>query len=103
VRDVWAPHALRWTFSLFIAWSSIQTLLTAHDAHGHALALIELAALAAFQFERTAIYACAVLLAVFTIAAVATAIGGAMPLRFFYFAATALCLVTLRRGAPAFR
>ena len=102
MREAWALSALRWTFSLFIAWSSIQTLLTTHDTHGRVLAVIELAALVALQFERLAVYACAILLAVFTIAAFATAMDGAMPLLFFYFAAMAFCIVALRRSLPAF-
>ncbi len=97
----WPLRILRWSFCAYIAWASLQTFLEARasdDLHAVLLSGVELLAVAAFLFERSAVLACAVLVAVFAIAATFTAIGGQMPLRFLYFAATAVYLVLAQRA-----
>lgn len=96
----WALRALRWSYCVFIAWLSLQTLLSAHSEHDlHALILssAELLAIAAFLFESIERPAAMVLIAVYTIAAIATTFAGQMPIRFIYFAVTAFYIVYARR------
>jgi hypothetical protein len=97
----WRLHGLRWSYCAFIAWSSLQTLLAAqaglhiwasHATHALLLSSVELLAIAAFLVDRWALYAGVVLTVVFAIAAVLTVLEGQMPLRFLYFAATAIYL-----------
>jgi hypothetical protein len=97
----WRLYGLRWSYCAFIAWSSLQTLLAAqaalhisagHAAHALLLSGVELLAIAAFLVDRWARSAGIVLTAVFAIAAILTALEGQMPLRFLYFAATAIYL-----------
>ena len=104
----WALHGLRWSYCAFIAWSSLQTLLGTqaelHSPSGHAvhalfLSCLELLAIAAFLVDRLAIYACIVLTAVFAIAAMLAALEGQIPLRFVYFAATAISIASTLRDA----
>ncbi|HEY2050803.1 MAG TPA: hypothetical protein VGH03_15800 [Caulobacteraceae bacterium] len=101
----WSLRALRWSFCAYIAWSSLQTFAgarTGHAAlHAHALLLsgAELLAIAAFLFERSALPACVALVAIFAIAAVLTALAGQTPLRFLYFAATAVHIVLAQRAS----
>jgi hypothetical protein len=97
----WSLLALRWSFCAYIAWSSLQTFTdarTGHDLHALVLSGAELIAIAAFLFERLALPACMALVAIFAIAAVTTALEGQIPLRFLYFAATAVHLALARRA-----
>ena len=92
---------LRWTYCAFIAWSSVQTFLQArggHSPHALILSVAELAAIAAFLVPAFDLAACTVLLIVYAIAAALTLAQGEMPLRFFYFAMTAVYLVVRQRS-----
>ena len=101
----WSLRALRWSFCAYIAWSSLQTFAgarTGHDLHALLLSGAELLAIAAFLFEWSALPACIALVAIFAIAAVLTALEGQTPLRFLYFAATAVH-IGLTQRAPTGR
>lgn len=96
----WALRALRWSYCAFIVWASLQTFLSAHAEHDlHALILssVELLAIAAFLFESIEWPAAIVLIAVYTIAAIATMFAGQMPIRFVYFGVTAFYIVHANR------
>lgn len=58
----------------------------------------EVVAIAGFLFERSALPACVALVAIFATAAVLTALDGQMPLRFLYFAATAVHIALAQRA-----
>jgi uncharacterized membrane protein YphA (DoxX/SURF4 family) len=93
-------RGLQWCFCAFIAWASVGTLLDAwpeRDLHAILLSGFELIAVVAFLFDRLAMPACAVLCMVFAVAAIITALAGHVPLRFLYFAATAIYIVVARR------
>jgi hypothetical protein len=64
------------------------------------LSAAELIAIGGFLFERSARPACVGLVAIFAVAALLTALQGQAPLRFLYFAATAVYIAQARR-APA--
>ena len=91
----WALRGLRWSYCAFIAWASAQTFFHAgHDPHALVLSVVELAAIAAFLFKRTETIACYILLIVFGLAALLTAMDGEVPLRFAYYAMTAIGILT---------
>jgi uncharacterized membrane protein YphA (DoxX/SURF4 family) len=93
-------RGLQWCYGAFIAWASVQTLLDAwpdRDLHAILLAGFELVAIVAFLFDRLATPACVVLCVVFAVAAIVTAMKGQVPLRFLYFAATAIYIVVAQR------
>lgn len=108
MKQVWMLRALRWSYAAFIMASSAVTahaaLLGGSEAHHGgsfvlALATIEFVAAIAFLAERIEIAACAVLLAVFAVAAVLSITVGdyLAPLRFLYFGATAVLIVVSGR------
>lgn len=96
-------RALNWSFCAYLGWSSWATLAqaaVARDLHALILSGAELLAVAVFLFERWMVPACIVLVSVFAIAAVLTSLQGQSPLRFLYFAATAVYVVRARRTEP---
>ena len=92
----WPLRALRWSFCAFIVFASAQTSPAGLRGHGgaHHLALsgVELVAAMALLIPRLALAATIGLCAVFAIAAVLTVAAGELPLRFGYYAATAILL-----------
>lgn len=99
---IWSLRGLRWSYGAFIAWSSLQTFLTAragHDIVPLVLSSVELVAIAAFLSRRLEFPACVVLTGVYVVAAVLTALAGQMPIRFAYYTATAICIVVVGRSA----
>lgn len=97
----WRLRALRWSFAAFIGYASAETYLA--PGHGgfaglaiRVLAAAEFLAAALFATELYETAACAALLAIFSIAAVLTYLGGEWPFRFLYFAATAVFLTMER-------
>jgi hypothetical protein len=104
MSEVWALRVLRWSYCAFIASASLQTFLQARgdrDVHALILSSVEIAAIAAFLFVPLEVIACGVLLIVYAIAATLTAaMHHDIPLRFVYFATTAVYIVIAsRRGA----
>jgi len=101
MNQAWALRGLRWSYCAFIAWASLQTFLQSRlerDFHALILSSVEIAAIAAFLFAPLEIIACVVLLVVYAIAAALTlAAHHDMPLRFVYFAMTAIYIVTVGR------
>lgn len=97
MSEPWALRLLRWSYCAFIAWASVRTFLEAragHDRHALVLSGVEILAIAAFLFAPLETIACAVLLVVYAIAAVlTTAVHQDLPLRFVYFAMTAIYIV----------
>jgi hypothetical protein len=105
-----ALTGLRWSFSIFIVWASVQTFLEAIGGRGephlggHAAVLAAVEALAAIALlvPRVALAAAGVLCGVFAVAGVVSLFAGEAPLRFVYYAATAVLLALTRPGqAPA--
>jgi hypothetical protein len=93
--------ALRWSFCAFIAWASAQTFLAALSGAGAAhlgehgqliLSAVEFIAALALLIPPLGRIAAAALCVVFLIAAVVTTFAGEAPLRFVYYAATAVLL-----------
>jgi len=95
----WTLILLRWSYVAFIVYASAHTAIAAHTAHGpHGwpiaiLALVEIVAALALLITPLERAACIVLLAVYAIATVLTVAEGEAPLRFLYYATTALALV----------
>jgi hypothetical protein len=99
--------AFRAIFVLFIIWASGVTVLEAH-AHsvhaGHspltlaALGTAEICGALLFLLRRTQLAGLAVLLAVFALAAGMSVLLGDNPLRFFYYAATAMFIHAVDRS-----
>jgi hypothetical protein len=102
MSEVWALRLLRWSYCAFIASASLQTFLQARgdrDVHALILSSVEIAAIAAFLFAPLEVIACGVLLIVYAIAAALTvAVNHGLPLRFAYFAMTAIYIVIASRG-----
>ena len=110
MTHAWALRLLRWSYCAFIAWASAQVFVAGageHEAHAKALAGVEIAAIFVFLFPPLQIGAGAVLLIVYAIASVITVLQGEPPIRFAYYAATALYILWASRrsarpeGAPA--
>jgi hypothetical protein len=112
--NLWALRSLRWAYVAFIAAASaaaIQSGLRGAGEGSHsghfvlALAIPELVAALAFLVEPLEVVACGVLLVVYVVAgAVSLASGDYLaPLRFLYFAATAVLIVSAQRHRPAAR
>lgn len=104
MSQIWGLRGLRRSYCAFIAWASLQTFAQArqeHDPHALALASVEIVAVAAFLFAPLEIVACAVLLAVYAVAAMLTVAAHGMPLRFVYFAMTAVYIVIVARSDNA--
>ena len=109
MSGVWPLRALRWSFCAFIVFASAQTFAAVlagdgepHQLGGHAaLALsgAEILAALALLIARLAFAAALVLCAVFAIAAGLTLAAGEAPLRFVYYAATAIVLGLAKDGA----
>lgn len=101
MSQTWALRGLRWSYCAFIAWASVQTFRGARgsDLHAQILSVVEIAAIVAFLFAPLEVAACVVLLAVYATAAVLTlATHNEVPLRFIYFAMTAIYIVIASRG-----
>ena len=112
MSDRWTLRALRYAYVAFIAAASAATLRAAlgGPGEGHlgahavlALAGPELLAALAFLIEPIELYACGVLLLVYLAAtALSIAAGDYLaPLRFLYFAVTAIVIVMTRRAQCA--
>jgi hypothetical protein len=100
MSEAWAPRALRWSYCAFIAWASAQVFIAGagqHEPHAAVLASVELTAVAAFVFPPLEAAAGAVLAAVYVVASVVTVMQGEAPLRFVYYAATAIYIVVGQR------
>jgi len=98
--------AFRAIFVLFIVWASAATILDAPEHGGHAghsphalllLASAEILGALLFLLSATQLFGLAMLLLVFAVAAIESALGGEIPLRFVYFAATALFIHAVDR------
>src|SRR5580700_9988344 len=100
----WALRGLRWSYCVFIAAASIVTAHSALQGHGGgshgphlilALAASETVAALALAVEPIELFACGLLLAVFTIAGVVSVVSAdwLAVLRFIYYAATASYIV----------
>ena len=104
---VWKLRLFRWIYVAFLVQASVSTALGGlHHAHenmhgSHVLALIEIVAALAFLIERVEGYAATALIAVFAIATVLSIASGEWPLRFFYYAATALFIAASAGRSPA--
>ena len=101
MKTTWPFAALRWSYALFIAYASAQSFLAAlgtghHGGHVLVLSAVEFLAALALLVERLIVPATAVLVVVFTVAAVLTGLAGELPLRFVYYAATAIVLAQPR-------
>lgn len=91
-----------WIYVLFLVAASAQTAIGALDGHGlHggapivAFACVEILAALLFLVPVTRIAALVVLLAIFVVAAILSSLSGDLPIRFAYYAATALFIVSL--------
>lgn len=102
MSEVWALRGLRWSYCAFIAWASLQTFAQARgdrDVHALILSSVEIIAIAAFLFAPLEVIACGVLLIVYAIASALTVTAHHdIPLRFVYFAMTAVYLVIASRS-----
>ena len=104
MSDAWALRLLRWSYCAFIAWASAQVFLAgsgAHELHARLLAGAEVAAITAFLIPPLEIGAAAVLMIVYAVASVITLMQGQPPIRFVYYAATALYIVWASRRSAA--
>ena len=112
MNPAWLLRSLRWSYVTFIAGASgVAANAAAHGTgeakHGAsivlALAIPELIAALALLVERIEVAACSVLLLVYAAAAVLSFESGdhLAPLRFLFFAVTALFIVLARRNHPA--
>lgn len=109
MSDAWALRAFRWSYVAFIAWASVKAFVGAFTEHPPAelsphslaaLAGIEVLAALLFCIEPLEAPACALLLAVYTVAAAVSIAHGEAPLRFVYYAATAVYIIMAHRAAP---
>lgn len=104
---VWTVRLLRWSYAAFIAQASAVTFF-APGHGGHAGLVVRI--LAGSEFLAAAVFAlaiadrtaCAVLLVVYAIATALSVADAEWPLRFFYYAATAI-LVTQAVRQPSSR
>jgi hypothetical protein len=107
MSDLWLLRALRWSYVAFITAASVAALRSVvqgggeshHGAHVLALAGVEALAAAAFLIEPIELIACSVLLLVYLAATALSVAAGDLlaPLRFCYFAATAIFIVLAHR------
>jgi hypothetical protein len=104
-----SPHLLiaiySWVFAVFIVFGSVNTIVAVHkgsEHHGHAhalvLATVEIFAAVLFGFRATRGIAGVLLLTVFVIAAVITAMSGTVPANLLLYAATVSFVVVLERS-----
>jgi hypothetical protein len=104
---IWTVRLLRWSYAAFIAQASASTFFSPGHS-GHAGLVVRI--LAGSEFLAAALFAsaiadraaCTVLLAVYAIATTLSVADAQWPLRFFYYAATAL-LVTQAARQPSSR
>jgi hypothetical protein len=94
-----------WVFAVFIVFVSGRTIVAAHKGsehygHAHALVLatVEIFAAVLFGFRATRRIAGVLLLPVFVIAAVVTAVSGTVPANLLLYAATVSFIVVLERS-----
>jgi hypothetical protein len=102
MKTLWAMRGLRWSYAAFIAFASAKTFLNPEfTGHGAAavrvLAGAEFFAALVFAFGVFDLATCAVLLVVYALATLLSTAHGDVPLRFLYYAATALALVQFGR------
>jgi hypothetical protein len=100
----WELRALRWSYCAFIAWASLETFLEArvtHEAHALWLSGLEMLAIVAFLFPAVETPACALLIVIYIIAGLLTALQGTPPFRFIYYGMTAFYLVLASRASNA--
>lgn len=102
VKPKTALLAFRLVYVAFIVSASATTLLSAggaqHAAHVAILAGVEIAAALGFLLPATEVAACGVLLVVYAIATALSLAMGEWTLRFLYYAATAVFIVSLSRA-----
>jgi len=109
MSDVWALRALRWAYVAFIAAASGVAIAqglrgvgeAAHSGHVVlALAIPELIAALLFLVEPLEVLSAAALVLIYLAAAALSLAGGDLlaPLRFLYFAATAIAVIVLHRA-----
>jgi uncharacterized membrane protein YphA (DoxX/SURF4 family) len=104
---LWTVRLLRWSYAAFIAQASAVTFF-APGHSGHAGVVVRI--LAASEFLAAAVFAlgivdrvaCTVLLVVYAIATALSVADAEWPLRFFYYAATAI-LITQVAQQPSRR
>jgi hypothetical protein len=111
MSDVWLRRAFRWVFVAFLLVSSAKTFLAGvtgeHEGpHGPiiliALSMAEILAAIAFLIEPLERIACAALIAIFAVAAgLSVMAGDVLPIRFVYYGATAIFLVSTDRNDRA--
>jgi hypothetical protein len=79
-------------FSIFIAWASLRTAANPgpHGVGVQTLAMIEVAGALLFAFRRTRLFGLVVLLAVFAVAVAVELHMHELPVRFIFYAASAL-------------
>ena len=101
---IWALRGLRWSYCAFIAWANTQILLgflgthAGYDIPALALAGIQWIAILVFLFEKFEVTACIVLVCAYIAAAALATLTGEIPLRYVYYAATAIYIVLARRA-----
>ena len=106
----WTLRALRWSYCVFIAAASVIAAESAVHGHGEgshgarmilALAVTETIAALALAIERVELVACAVLLLVYTVAGVVSALSAdwVAVLRFIFYGVTAAYIVLASRTA----
>jgi hypothetical protein len=95
-------QAFAWIYASFLVAASVQTAVDAMHGHGPhggipvaALAGVEILAALLFLVPKARTAATAALLAIFAIAAILTSLSGDLPIRFAYYAATAVIIVSL--------
>lgn len=102
VKPQTALAAFRYVYVAFIVSASATTLLSGvgahHAAHVAILAGVEIAAALGFLFRASEMAACFVLLAVYAIATAISLTMGEWTLRFLYYAATAVFIVSLSKA-----
>ena len=103
-----ALNAYRWLYVGFIVVASAQTVVDAHRHPGGRFATglvllgsVEILAALFFLFHQTQLVGATMLLLVFVVAAVLTASQGQLPVRFLYYAGTAVFIVYLDRHLPS--
>ncbi|HLY56986.1 MAG TPA: hypothetical protein VKS60_15585 [Stellaceae bacterium] len=112
MSSAWPLRTLRWTYVAFIAGASAMAIRSAHAGTGEGhhsarfvlfLAVPELIAALSLLVRPVERIACAVLVAIYVVAGAVSAASGDIvaPLRFLYYAATAIFIVTAGRERPA--
>jgi len=111
MSDVWLRRAFRWAFVAFLLVASGRTLLAGfvgeHEGpHGPhiliALSAAEIVAAFVFLIEPIERFACAALIAIFAIATgLSVMAGDLLPIRFAYYSATAIFIVSTNRNDQA--